>query len=153
MSFITRFSGAAISIVCTLIVTTAGLAGDCSFLGIDPLKLRDTQLLYLPPGGKEWIGVDASSTALGNQTLSFVYVIQEKIDQSRAGVAIVKSGRVRQLNEPALDPGRRIQLVRNTEDADKAICSPVPASTSSSVPTKSYDAYHDHGLRVDDLQC
>jgi len=131
---------------------TSGFAGDCSFLGIDPMKLRDTQLLYLPSGGREWLEVDGSSTTLGNQTLSFAYVIQEKIDQSRGGVAVVKSGRFRQLNEPALDPNRRIQLVRNTEDADPTACTPVPASTTSSVPTKSYDAYHDRGLRADEQQ-
>jgi hypothetical protein len=120
-------------------------AGDCSFLGKDPLTLRDTALLYLPPGGREWMEVQPSSGAFGNQVIQFAYVIQEKIDQSRAGITVVKSGRLRQLNEPNAD---RVDLVRNTEDTDPSVCQPVAPSMTANISARSYDAYHDQGLRV-----
>jgi hypothetical protein len=127
---------------------TDSLAGDCTFLGKDPMLLRDGELLYLPPGGKEWTEVLPSSTSLVDQTIDFAYVIQEKIQQARAGVAIVKSGRFRQLKEPNGPPDARIDLVRNTLDADPAVCPPVPPSMSTTVLARSYDDYHDHGLQV-----
>jgi hypothetical protein len=120
-------------------------AGDCTFLGKDPLTLRDTALFYLPPGGREWTEVQPSSGAFGNQVIQFAYVIQEKIDQSRAGVAVVKSGRLRQLNEPS---AAQVDLVRNTEDTDPAVCQPVARSMTATISARSYDAYHDQGLRV-----
>jgi hypothetical protein len=40
---------------------TNGLASDCTFLSKDPLTLRDGELLYLLPGGKEWLEVQSTS--------------------------------------------------------------------------------------------
>ena len=133
----------------SLIDQTAGLAGDCTFLNKDPMKLRDGELLYLAPGGTEWDEVKPSSKAISGQTVDFAYVIQEKINQSRAGVAIVKSGRLRQQNENDL-VDQHVDLVRNTQDSDPEICKPVPPSMSASVSSRSYDDYHDRGLGVAD---
>jgi hypothetical protein len=130
------------------LVATRTWAGDCAFLGKDPLTLRDNQLFYLPPGGRDWVEVQPSSSALGNQTIEFAYIIQEKIDQARAGVAVVKSGRHRQLDEPAVASDKRVELVRNTQDSDPAACQPVPSSMTASISARSYDDYHDYGLRV-----
>ncbi|WP_314944763.1 hypothetical protein [Bradyrhizobium cosmicum] len=125
---------------------TIAPAGDCAFLNRDPLSLRDGQLLYRPPGAREWSEFTSGLGQLANQTFDFAYVIQEKISQSRSGVAILKSGRLRSPSDP---PEQPLELKRNTENADPAECV-VPPSMSTKVSAKSYDDYHDRGLSVPD---
>jgi hypothetical protein len=136
--------------VLSVVLVTAGSAvapaGDCAFLNKDPLSLRDGQLLYLPSGAREWSEFTSAQGQLANQTAEFAYVIQEKINQRRSGVAILKSGRLR---PPSDEPEQPIELKRNTEDADPAECM-VPPSMSARISARSYDDYHDRGASVSD---
>jgi hypothetical protein len=144
-----RFAASYIALVFfSGLMPTASGAADCLFLNTDPLQLRDGELLYQRPSDQKWVEVDETSSALANQRISFAYVIQEKFDQGHGGVAVVKSARVRQLDEPALPMERRVDLVRNTDDSAPDACAPVPGSMNTSVPTQSYDDYHDYGRRV-----
>ncbi|WP_407152381.1 hypothetical protein [Bradyrhizobium sp. ORS 86] len=128
-------------------VATISVAADCSFLKIDPFKLQDGQLFYQLQTGSGWVEMNDLAT-LANRKVTFAYVIQEKIDQGRGGVAVMKSARVRQLDEPALPANRSVDLVRDTTESDPSGCAPVPLSKTAKVPSKSYDDYHDYGRRV-----
>jgi hypothetical protein len=60
-------------------------AGVCAFLGRDPLTLRDTELFYKSPQSNTWVSLDATPRdgTLASQTVTFAYVIQERLDQAR----------------------------------------------------------------------
>jgi hypothetical protein len=140
-------------------MSSVAWTGDCSFLGKDPLgrdplAVGDRQLFYLPPGGQTWQLVNGSSIALGGQTVSFAFIIQETMARPRSGAVILKSGRTRAMDEPTPEPSsRRIQLERPIADSgigaiDNGTCGLVPVFSSRDVAARSYDDYHDGNLRV-----
>jgi hypothetical protein len=129
-------------------------AGDCSFLGRDPLTLRDTELFFKLPQSEKWETFDETRPdgTWGNQKITFAYVIQEKLDQRRSGVVAVKSGRDRVATDPA---PRVVELVRarpdNNDDNtafDNGQCGPIPEFGRATVSAASYDRYHDLGSNV-----
>lgn len=128
-------------------VATISVAADCSFLKVDPVKLQDGQLFYQLGAGSDWLEMTDVAT-LANRKVTFAYVIQEKTGQGRGGVAVMKSARVRQLDEPPPAANRNVDLIRDTTQSDRSICVPVPAAKAMKVRSKSYDDYHDYGLRV-----
>ncbi|KIZ39161.1 hypothetical protein OO17_21280 [Rhodopseudomonas palustris] len=145
------------SLILSLIVVGKAFAGDCGFLKRDPLDLlKDGQLFFQPPGHSDWVPVDGSSVALGNQTISFAYVVRETIEKRRAGVVIVKSGRLRTPDEPPVSrASRSVQLVRNAPPPDSdgrpfdnGKCGQIPAFGAASVSAQSYDDFHDLGARA-----
>src|SRR5262249_38131259 len=97
-----------------------------------PLTLRDTELFFKSLRSNKWESLDETSRdgTWGNQTITFAYVIQEKLDQHRSGVVILKSGRNRISSDPA---PRVVELVRNQPDNnddntafDNGICKTIP---------------------------
>jgi hypothetical protein len=147
----------ALAVTAGLTVMSAGvtIAADCGFLNRDPLSLRDTELFYKLPRSNEWKSLDESSVALGNQTLSFAYVVQEKLDQRRSGVVVVKSGRNRVAGEPISSAPKIVRLVRtqpdNNDDGskfDNGSCGPIPEFGTDTISAASYDKYHDLGSKV-----
>ena len=136
------------------LISVDSFAADCSFLGRDPLTLRDTELFYRSLLSNKWESLDQASpdSTLGNQTITFAYVIQEKLDQRRSGVVILKSGRNRVNSDPA---PRVVELVRNRPDDnedgsafDNGICRSIPGFGRATVSASSYDQYHDLGRTV-----
>lgn len=130
-------------------------AASCSFLNRDPLTLRDTELFYSLPKSGEWRSLDETSVALGGQTISFAYVIRERLHQRRSGVVVLKSGRNRLPTDPA---PRTVELVRvNPDDNDdgsrfdNGSCGPIPEFGTTSIAATSYDRYHDLGDKVPEI--
>jgi hypothetical protein len=129
-------------------------AGDCAFLGRDPLTLRDTELFYKSPQSNTWVSLDATPRdgTLASQTVTFAYVIQERLDQRRSGVVILKSGRNRVASDPA---PRVVELVRGPPDDNEdgtsfknGSCGRIPDFGKGVVTASSYDRYHDLGGKV-----
>lgn len=139
------------------LMSVDSFAGDCSFLGRDPLTLRDTELFYRSLQTNRWESLDERSPdgTWGNQTIRFAYVIQEKLDQRRSGVVILKSGRQRVSSDPA---PRLVELVRDPPDDnddgsafDNGTCRAIPEFGRAKVSASSYDRYHDLGSTVSDV--
>jgi hypothetical protein len=106
-----------------------------------------------------WQSLDETSIALGNQTVSFAYVIQEKLDRKRSGVVIVKSGRNRVPGEPVSDAPKVVELVRDKPDKnedgsefDNGICGSIAEFGSRKISATSYDRYHDLGSDVPEIE-
>jgi hypothetical protein len=123
-------------------------AGDCAFLNRDPLSLRDRQLFFQVKGDSAWTSLDDAAVDLGNQNVSYAYVIRESLDPTRNGVVVLKSGRTRNLDEPQQSrQSKNVVLVRRADAADNKRCGPVSDFGEQLVSAKSYDDYHDEGLK------
>lgn len=148
-----RIATALASIAGVTLASLHAFASDCSFLGRDPLTLRDTELFYKSPQTNSWQSLDAPRDGtLSSQTVTFAYVIQEKLDQRRSGVVILKSGRNRVASDAA---PRVVELVRGPPDDNEdgttfknASCGRIPDFGKGSVTSSSYDRYHDMGGKV-----
>jgi hypothetical protein len=149
-----RIATALVTLLGATLASFCAVAGDCAFLGRDPLTLRDTELFYKSPQSNTWVSLDATPRdgTLASQTVTFAYVIQEKLDQRRSGVVILKSGRNRVASDPA---PRVVELVRGPpDDNDDATtfqngsCGRIPEFGQKVVTASSYDRYHDFGGKV-----
>jgi hypothetical protein len=139
----------AISLLLATMNANDAAAGDCSFLNRDPLALRDRELLYQVKGSSTWSSLDDNPVTLPDQTISFAYVIRETIDPARNGVVVLKSGRTRGLDEPQQGrQAKRVMLVRHAATADNKLCGVVSGFGKHSISAKSYDEFHDQGLKV-----
>jgi hypothetical protein len=126
-------------------------AEDCSFLKRDPLDLRDRQIFFQLKGSTSWAPLDGTTADLANQNVTYAYVIRESIDPARNGVVVVKSARVRQLDEPRKST-KNVTLVRHTDGSDNKSCGVISEFGEQSVPAKSYDDFHDLGLAVPEIK-
>src|ERR1700754_4010600 len=141
----------AISLLLVTMNANDGVAEDCSFLNRDPLTLRDRELLFQVKGSNTWSSIDDNPVNLPDQTISFAYVIRETIDPARSGVVVLKSGRTRGLNEPQQSrQSKKVMLVRHAATADNKLCGVASGFGEHSISAKSYDDFHDQGLRVPD---
>jgi hypothetical protein len=130
-------------------------AEDCFLLSTDQkrLELGDRQLYYQRPGGSGWVKMDVSGLDFSGQNIRFAYVILENFADARAGVLVIKSGRLRQMQEtPAPRSVRRVQLVRLPDKLNNGTCGPIPDFGAKEVSAKSYDDYHDQGLNVPEIK-
>ncbi len=146
---------AALSFGFTFLVAQA-FAEDCGFLlssSKSPPPLGDRQLYYRAPGNPGWSVMDFSGADFTGQSVKFAYVIMEHFSEARAGVLVMKSGRLRQMNEPPVRPSaKRVQLVRLPQRFNNGACAPVPPFGERDVSAQSYDDYHDRGLNVPDIK-
>jgi hypothetical protein len=126
-------------------------AEDCSFLRRDPLDLRDRQVFFQIKGDTAWAPLDGTSADLANQNVTYAYVIRETIDPARNGILVVKSARVRQLDE-SRRPTKNDMLVRHVDGSDNKSCGVISEFGEQSVPAKSYDDFHDLGLAVPEIK-
>lgn len=108
--------------------------------------LNDRELYVRLPGRTAWLNMKEAQPNLGRQQVEFAYVVVETFDEARSGVLVIKSGRLRPLDEPPAT--RRVRLVRAHQNIDNGNCGVVPTFPESSVSTRSYDDYHDRGLKV-----
>ena len=138
---------AALSLLVVTAQTGLAASADCSFLNRDPLTLRDRQLFFQTKGTSAWTSLDDSTIDLANQGVTFAYVIRETVDPSRNGIVVLKSGRMRRLDEPQRQ-SRSVVLVRHADAADNKKCGTVPDFGERQVTAKSYDDFHDQGLKV-----
>ena len=139
----------AISLLLVTMNAGDGVAEDCSFLNRDPLTLRDRELLFQVKGSNTWSSLDDGRVSLPDQTIGFVYVIRETIDPARSGVVVFKSGRTRGLDEPQQSrQANRVMLVRHAAAADNRQCGAIAGFGEHSISAKSYDDFHDQGLKV-----
>jgi hypothetical protein len=141
----------------TMLSVAYASASDCGFLKRDPLGLRDAELFFNLPGSDNWQSLDETSVALGGQKISFAYVIQEKFDQRRSGVVIVKSGRKRVAGEPVPEAPKLVELVREKPDKNSdnsefgnGRCGLISDFVAHKISATSYDQYHDLGRKVAD---
>lgn len=140
---------AALSLLVVTAQTGLAASADCSFLNRDPLTLRDRQLFFQIKGTSAWTSLDDSTVDLANQGVTFAYVIRETVDPSRNGIVVLKSGRMRRLDEPQQSrQSRSVVLVRHADAADNKKCGMVPNFGERQVTAKSYDDFHDQGLKV-----
>ena len=146
----------ACSLACTILITPA-FGQDCVLLSSNktPLVLGDRQLYYRQPGSDVWANMNDAVPNFSGQNINFAYVIVENFDQSRAGVLVVKSGRIRQIGEPQISSSvKQVHLVRldRRRPFDNRPCALVPAFGRKDVSAQSYDDYHDRGLTVPDIK-
>lgn len=140
---------AALSLLVMTAQTGLAVSADCSFLNRDPLILRDRQLFFQTKGTTAWTSLDDTTIDLANQSVTFAYVIRETIDASRNGVVVLKSGRMRRLDEPQQSrQSKTVLLVRHADAADNKKCGKVADFGERPVSAKSYDDFHDQGLKV-----
>ncbi|NVO15762.1 MAG: hypothetical protein HXX10_17150 [Rhodoplanes sp.] len=136
----------AVVLLASIVSTSPGHAEDCGRLGGAGGPLTDRSL-YVRASGNGWAKLDWSRPDLANRKVEFAYVIVESFAEARSGVLVIKSGRVGGNGEPATRWSGRVKLVRVAQTFDNGRCGTV-APFGGDVPTRSYDDYHDHGLRV-----
>jgi hypothetical protein len=137
----------------TCIMTTQGIAGSCDTLKGVGRTLADGQLYYRGSGTSDWTYLpEGSSSFLGGTKTEFAYVLGETIEDWRAGVVILKTGRQRKAGEPISYPDvGTVKLVRKrSENFDNRPCGDVADFGKARVNSKSYDDYHDIGRSTDD---
>lgn len=148
------FLKAVIGAISVAVISVEAFAGDCSFLGRDITTLRDTALFFKSPQSGKWESLDETALygVVDNQPVSFAYVIQERLDEIRSGVIVVKSGRARIASDSA---PRAVELVRvrpDNNDDDSAFangaCRAIRDFGTATVSASSYDQYHDLGSKV-----
>jgi hypothetical protein len=152
-----RMFPSVVAFVVTLTIPIAPVfAEDCGFLlsaGQAPPALGDRQLYYHVPGAPGWAKMDHWTADFNGRNVTFAYVVVENFAKARAGVLVIKSGRLRQMNEPAVRrPNGRVQLVRLPNTFNNGACAPVPDFGEKDISAKSYDGYHDQGLNVPDIK-
>jgi hypothetical protein len=136
-----------------LIPFLAGLAGaeDCAFLNRDPLDLRDREVFFQLQGSAAWLPLDGAAPDLADQIVNYAYVIRESRDPERSGVAVLKSARLHRLDE-ARKADKAVTLVRHAEAIDNRSCGAVADFGEQKIPAKSYDDFHDLGLKVREMK-
>jgi len=134
----------------SLLLVATAFAEVCNFLP-SGTTLRDGQLFYRTAGSSNWTEMPEAGANLGGRFTSFAYVVNETIEDQRAGVVILKFGRTRQPDEPQVDRSqKRVRLLRYTVPFDNGTCRAVPAFGMGSVSAKNYDDYHDAGKSGDE---
>jgi hypothetical protein len=134
----------------SLLLVATAFAEVCSFLP-PGTSLRDGQLFYRTAASPGWTEMPEAGTNLAGQPVSFAYVVNETIEDQRAGVVVLKFGRTRQPDEPQVDRAqKRVRLLRYSEPFNNGTCRPVVAFGGGSVSAKNYDDYHDAGKSGDE---
>jgi hypothetical protein len=147
--FFWRLRPAALSLLMVTAQSSLAVSADCSFLNRDPLTLRDRQLFFQAKGIAGWTSLDETTIDLANQNVTYAYVIRETVDPSRNGVVVLKSGRMRGPDEPQQSrQSKTVVLVRHADAADNKKCGMVSDFGERQVAAKSYDDFHDQGLKV-----
>jgi hypothetical protein len=147
--FFWRLRPAALSLLMVTAQSSLAVSADCSFLNRDPLTLRDRQLFFQAKGTAGWTSLDDTTIDLANQNVTYAYVIRETVDPSRNGVVVLKSGRMRGPDEPQHSrQSKTVMLVRHADAADNKKCGMVSDFGERQVAAKSYDDFHDQGLKV-----
>lgn len=150
-SFIRKSSRSIASVVMTVLMTTTGYGGSCDILNRAAGKLSDGQLFYRVAGAAGWTEMPDAGVSLGDVRAEFAYVLKETFEAGRAGVVILKTGRMRQAGEQQPDPQQKtVRLVRHFQQFDNTPCKGVAYFGKDLVSPKSYDDYHDVGARTPD---
>jgi hypothetical protein len=139
------------SLAMTCVVTSSGFAASCDVLTGVTKSLNDGQLFYRIAGTSNWIEMPDAGIGLGGIRAEFAYVLDETFEPWRAGVVVLKTGRLRQSGEELADTqAKSVRLVRRTQIIDNSPCGNVAEFGKGNVSPKSYDDYHDIGYSTAD---
>ncbi|HVQ73736.1 MAG TPA: hypothetical protein VMT08_40155 [Bradyrhizobium sp.] len=139
------------SVAMTCVVTSSGFAASCDVLTSVAKSLNDGQLFYRIVGTYGWTEMPDAGAALGGIRAEFAYVLDETFEPWRAGVVVLKTGRLRQSGEELADTqAKPLRLVRRTQIFDNSPCGRVAEFGAGRVSAKSYDDYHDVGYSTAD---
>jgi hypothetical protein len=144
------YSKSIASVVMMVLMATSSYGASCDVLG--GRRLHDGQLFYRVAGALDWTEMPDAGVSLGNVRSEFIYIVDETFEAARAGVVILKTGRIRQAGEEQPNPqAKTLRLVRHFKQFDNGSCGNVTDFGKASVSPKSYDDYHDVGrATVDD---
>jgi hypothetical protein len=139
------------SLIIACVVTSSGFAASCDVLTGVTKSLNDGQLFYRTAGTSSWIEMPDGGAGLGGIRAEFAYVLDEAFEPWRAGVVVLKTGRLRQPGEELADTqAKSVRLVRRTQIFDNSPCGSVAEFGAGRVSPKSYDDYHDVGYSTAD---
>ncbi|MBX9646718.1 MAG: hypothetical protein K2X57_06660 [Xanthobacteraceae bacterium] len=148
-----KSSTACVLKVLAVLISSTGMAraDDCRAVraALEPGRdVGDRELFYRTSGTAAWTSLEEGSVSdLRGKAVDFAYVIWDRSAVPRSGVVLIKTARLPATRAEMASP--TVSLAR-TPGGDS--CAPAQAFKETPISARSYDDYHELGLRVPEKQ-